>query len=155
MQEIFRKLVEDKILNPKSVEHLQKHIAGNPNFGLQNFLKNLGLSSEKISYYLSFKVTTPEAQIQGVSNACDKFAHYEILKEIARGGMGVVYQAKEPNGRIVALKILLSEMLASPTQKKRFYREAEATASLTHPNIVPVYTMQVHEKISLSYNEVH
>ena len=62
---------------------------------------------------------------------------YRLLKEIGAGGMGVVYLAEEERlGRLVALKVLSR---STPSTQKRFQREAEITARLQHPNIVPVY----------------
>jgi tetratricopeptide (TPR) repeat protein len=67
-------------------------------------------------------------------------ADHEVIHEIARGGMGVVYQAREPHsGRIVALKCVLACQGDADHVVARFRREAETAARLDHPNIVPIY----------------
>lgn len=75
---------------------------------------------------------------------------YEILEEIGRGGMGVVFRAYDPKlQRIVAVKALAPELARLPSARQRFLREARAAAAVSHPHVVTIFAVEGTEEASL------
>ena len=71
---------------------------------------------------------------------------YEIIEELGRGGMGVVYKARQRSlNRVVAIKMILAANFSSKVQRLRFVREAELIASVSHPNIVAIHEIGEYE----------
>jgi eukaryotic-like serine/threonine-protein kinase len=72
----------------------------------------------------------------------NKLGKYELVGELGRGGMGIVYRARDPMiNRLVALKTITTGLAENPALLQRFYREAQSAGGLQHPNIVTIYDM--------------
>ncbi|WP_165232174.1 WD40 repeat domain-containing serine/threonine protein kinase [Aquisphaera insulae] len=83
---------------------------------------------------------------RGGDNRISRIANYHIIEEIGRGGMGIVYKARQANlSRIVALKMILAGENAGIRDRARLRNEAEAAAQLVHPNVVQIFEIGDHD----------
>jgi hypothetical protein len=88
----------------------------------------------------------PGSAAAGQAKVPPQLGEYRILREVGRGGMGIVFEAvQESLGRHVALKVLPLHAALAPTHLERFRREAQAAAQLHHTNIVPVFGVGEHD----------
>ncbi|HPY74234.1 MAG TPA: serine/threonine-protein kinase [Planctomycetota bacterium] len=92
--------------------------------------------------------TDKDIEIETPHTEEEHFAGYEIIEEIAQGGMGIIYRAqKQATGQIVALKVLREAFRTSPEAKKRFAREAQTLSRLKHPHIVQIFDVGIENEI--------
>ncbi|MEX0641714.1 MAG: serine/threonine-protein kinase, partial [Pirellulales bacterium] len=98
------------------------------------------------------RVRTPEAPVQPTTGGAD----YELLQVIGKGGMGVVYSARQASvDRMVAVKMIRSTAATNAERREKFLSEAVVTGDLDHPNIVPIYELGTDENDALFYSMKH
>jgi hypothetical protein len=111
--------------------------------------------SEPTAHYLN--EPPAESHTSGKDKSPATIGDYQLLEELGRGGMGVVYKAQQVSlNRIVAVKMLLAGKMASELELQRFYSEARSAARLRHPNIVSIYDVREtdgHHYFSMDFIE--
>ena len=134
----------ERRLDSLIAEYLSRVEAGKEPDRAEFLAQHPDFASELHSYFSNSKM------VQGFTGDTGQlpraFGDYELLEELGRGGMGVVFRARQKNlNRLVALKMILIGRLASAEDINRFQREAESVAALEHPNIVPIFEVGKHE----------
>lgn len=124
------------------VEFLRSDELANAAF---NRLKEIGYGALTLASTRAGSTFVPAA-LPAIGDRATYFGEYQLLEEIGRGGMGVVYKARQKNlNRIVALKMILSGSLASDVEVDRFRREARAASALSHSNVVSIHDFGEHQ----------
>lgn len=135
-ENIVQAFLKQNVLTPTDISQI-KSIMSFSQVDLEQRYKNIS----------TFEIKQQEkGYILHQTNKVREIGNYQVIKEIGRGGMGVVYLAKDKNlGRDVALKTLKVNDFSDELELERFQREAELTASLNHSGIITIHEVGVHE----------
>ena len=113
---------------------------------LADDIRELFPAMVKVERVKETREDVPEPPTSGSLPPMARLGDYRIIRQVGRGGMGVVYEAEQVSlGRRVALKVLSKQLLVDARTRQRFEREAKASARLHHTNIVPVFGVGEHE----------
>jgi serine/threonine protein kinase/WD40 repeat protein len=129
---------------------LEEYTARYPDLAseIREFFPVLGLVEEFKPDMGDVSGSIAGSTVPGNGSLRERLGDFRLLREVGRGGMGVVYEAEQESlGRRVALKVLRSHRLHDPKILIRFHREAKAAARLHHTNIVPVFGVGEHEGV--------
>ena len=132
--------IDDDPLDVIMADYLERLEAGEQPDPAEYLQQNPEQAEELRSFFRNHHWMDDTSPPEPASLVGTQVGPYEIESEIARGGMGVVYRAKQPAlGRHVALKLISTGLLAGREERKRFRIEAEAAARLDHPGIISIY----------------
>src|SRR5262245_29813065 len=134
LAQFIQQLSDSGILSPDDIRSFQQGLPPDRQSSddVQEFAREL-VRRKKLTAYQA------TAAYQGRANAL-LFGNYVVLDKLGQGGMGMVFKARHKRmNRFVALKVMSPNAMKSPDAVKRFRREVEAAARLTHPNIVAAF----------------
>ena len=143
----------EKLLDDAIMEFLRANEDGKP-LDIQELLEKHAAVADDLEEFINQqikfgKITSPVRDFSaqaGIQPTIQEFGDYEIIREIGRGGMGVIYEARQKGlSRRVALKMIRDSRFRTQEDLARFQSEAEAAAGLEHPNIVPVFRVGAFE----------
>lgn len=135
-------LADDAALQSVLAHYIELHEAGTP-VRLDEMVERFPQYADPLrSFFANQQWLDPSAGASGTSLIGERLDDFQLVSEIARGGMGTVYEAVQISlRRNVAVKLISEGLLADDELKLRFRIEAEAAASLSHPNILPIHAI--------------